>query len=181
MTTSMSWSLSGSASTAATSSGGRAVSRTPRSSVAARRSAPSPVAAPTLEAAARSRATGDLEVAHGCRDETGFRDPHEGLLHEQRDRCDLPEPLLLESTIGRCLVGSHGREDAVIRMAGAVGRCLPADDPEPEVDQGPEIGLRPPEQSKVVGLVLVGHTGLDEAIEVRTIGAVLDEAIQVGE
>src|SRR5512143_1422802 len=175
MTTSISCSLSVGSWMAVTISGGSAARSTPRSSVASRRSLPScgsvPArwsgASPCAEAArfGRSGATGDLQVTDGGRDEARFGDANEGFLHEQRDRGDLPESRLLESTIGRCLVGSHGCEDAVIRPSRGIALGLPGDRSEAEVDERREVDLRPAEQAQVVRLILAGDTGLDEAIE----------------
>ena len=90
-TTSISASLSGSAWTAATISGGSAASRASRSSIDSRRSFVWSHACPPL--------------ADARRHEGRLGDADEGFLHEQRDGGDRIEARLLESPIDRRLVG----------------------------------------------------------------------------
>ena len=116
-----------------------------------------------------SGATGDLQVANGGRDEARLGDADERLLQQQRDGRDLGEARLLEASVGRRLVGSHGREDAVIRPARAGLPGLPRrSSPSPKSMSGREVDLRPAEQPQVVRLVLARDADLDEARRAAT-------------
>src|SRR5262245_43962321 len=191
MTTSIRPSRSTRSSMAETISGGSAARRTSRSSVADSGSAAAQCSiaassagisgSPDSTRSAGSGATGDLQVADGGRDEARLGDADEGLLEQQRHGGDLGEAGLLETSIGRRLVGSHGRENPVIRMAGTVARRLGGDLAEPERDQRARIELRPDQQAQVMRLVLAGDAELDEAVDPRPVGGVEDVAIEVGE
>ena len=63
-------------------------------------------------------------------------DADEGFLQEQRDGRDLREARLLETSVGRRLVGSHGREDAVVRACRAALPGLRGDDAQAESISG---------------------------------------------
>src|SRR6478672_10990747 len=193
MTTSIRPSRSTRPSIAATISGGNAARRTSMSSVAesgsgaGRRSSPSGSSIGSTGSASGSRrsadsgATSDLQVADGGGHEARLGDADKGLLEEQRHGCDLGESGLLETSIGRRLVGSHGRENPVIRVAGEVPADLRGDLTEAEPDQVGGIDLRPRQQAQVMRLVLASDADLDEGVEADAIGTLEDVGVEVGE
>src|SRR5512146_2723757 len=163
MTTSMTPSRSGRPFIAVTISGGSASSRASRSSIVS------------------WSATGDLPGSDGGRDERRVGDAGKGLLQEQGDHGDLAETGLLEAAVDRRLVGSHGRDDAVIRATVAASRGTGGDRAEAVGEEVRGIDVGPGEDLEVVRLVLARDPDLDHAVQAPATRCLLDEAVEVGE
>src|SRR5450759_1508136 len=153
MTTSMSCAGSVSAWTASTTSGGMAPRSRSRSSIDSRRwNAP------------RSVTSSPVIGSTYCRNESGFRDPDHGFLHQEGDRDQARKPSFLEAAIDRRFVGANGRQHPGVGAASA-SRYAGSYDSQPKVHERSDLGAGFGEDLEVVGLFLLGDAHLEQRPE----------------
>src|SRR3990172_12312516 len=104
--------------------------------------------------------------ADSGRHERRLGDPDEGFLHEQRDRGGKTEPGFLQAPVGGRLIGSHGRDDAALRLVVARWMCGPGGDvPEAETDERRGVDTGPDHDPEIVRLLFASHAELDGSVE----------------